>query len=93
MFDDLDWVCECPLAPCPGCVCTRNEMALRRYTAVSGGPLRPMTAAERAWCVAEADHCGEGLFSVEELSALDDRALAAAVLRAWTAYVRRNGPD
>ena len=90
MVDDLDWVCACDQAPCPGCVCTRDEMALHRYAAAApatpardGVPPRPMTAAERDWCVAAAARGGAGRYTVAELTARSDASLARAVLRTW----------
>ncbi len=88
-FDDLEWVCQCNPGPGAGCGCTREEMALRCYAAAV--PPRPMTAAERAWCIDEAVAAGEGTFTEAELSARDDGALARAVLAAWWDYVRCNG--
>lgn len=53
-------------------ICDVIEQAFRNY-AYGDAPLRPMTADERAWCVASADHAGEGSVRVEELTQLDDR--------------------
>lgn len=90
LFDDLEWVCRCEQAPCPGCVCTREEMALHRYAGTApataardGVAPRPMTADERAWCVAAATRAGAGPCTVAALIARDDASLAHAVLRTW----------
>jgi Mg/Co/Ni transporter MgtE len=49
-----------------------------------------MDEYEREFCVTDADHCGEGLFSYDDLVAMDDQELAKSVMEAWRAYVSSN---
>lgn len=88
IFHDISFVCCSGQADTGYCVCTREESTLRRYSA--GETLRPMTGDEREWCVDEADRAGEGYYNKAELSAMDDEALADAVLNAWNMYVQSN---
>jgi hypothetical protein len=88
-FNDISFVCCRGPVDTGYCMCSRDESTLRRYSA--GEALRPMTADERAWCVDEAYRAGEGYYNSEhELMAMDDKALAGAVLNAWHMYVRSN---
>lgn len=85
LFEDIGCPDNCE--GCDGMICDVIERAFRNY-AYGDTPLRPMTADERAWCVASADHAGEGSVRVEELTQLDDRELARATIQAWSAYCR-----
>ena len=90
-FNDISFVCCRGPVDTGYCVCSRDESTLRRYS--SGEHLRPMTDEERAWCVDEADGCGEGYYSESELTRMDDKALADAVLNAWHMYAQSNCLD
>lgn len=87
-FGDISFVCCRGPVDTGYCLCARDESTLRRYAA--GEALRPMTNDERAWCVDEADRAGEGYYSEPELTAMDDKVLADAVLNAWHMYVQSN---
>lgn len=87
MFDGI--TVGCCQAPCDGCACDPAERVVRAYA--SNRYTGRMTPAQRAWCVAEADHAGEGYYRREELEALPDGALAAAVLHAWRMYCQSQG--
>lgn len=69
------------------CVCGDRERVLRAFL---GGAMRPMTPAERQWCLEEADHAGEGAYPRAEAENYSDSALAERVLFAWADYVRSN---
>jgi hypothetical protein len=88
-FGDISFVCCRGPVDTGHCVCTRDESTLRRYA--MGETLRPMTEAERAWCVDEACWRGEGYYNAPELEALVDKALAQAVLDAWHMYAQSKG--
>ena len=80
---------KCPWFDSEDCVlCTDTERFVRYY--IHGPVENNMDEDERMFCVEEADHCGEGLFSTEELSAMSDQDLAKSVLYAWGAYVSSN---
>jgi len=49
-----------------------------------------MDEHEREFCIGEADHCGEGMFSEDQLAAMNDQELAKSVMTAWSAYVSSN---
>lgn len=82
------------VAPCctgalvDSCLCGPAERVLR---AIADGTIRePLTDDQRAWCIDQGVHAGEGEYEESDLRALDDRALAATVLRAWLDYARSN---
>lgn len=79
----------CPFLGSPDCaVCSPTERFVRHY--VHGPAICPMDEYEREFCVIDADHCGEGLFSYDELVAMDDQELAKSVMEAWRSYVSSN---
>ena len=79
----------CPWLSSTDCaLCTDAERFVRHY--VHGPVACPMDEHEREFCVGEADHCGEGMFSADELRAMDDQELAKSVMTAWSAYVSSN---
>lgn len=79
----------CPWLNSPDCVaCTEAERFVRHY--VHGPATSKMSENEREFCVGEADHCGEGMFSADELRAMSDQELAKSVMTAWAAYVSSN---
>ena len=47
-----------------------------------------MTPEQRKWCVGQADWAGEGHYTEEELTAMNDNDLAYAVLNAWNMYAQ-----
>lgn len=71
------------------CVCGIEERVIRAYS--EGRYAVPMTAEQREFCIWEADKCGEGMYSREELQGYSDQALASAVLDAWDAYCKSQG--
>lgn len=72
-----------------GCVCGHNERVLRSY--VDHRRTVPMTAEQREWCIEEADKCGEGMYSREQLEGYNDHDLAWTVIDAWHAYCQSQG--
>lgn len=79
----------CPFLGSVDCaVCSPTERFIRHY--VHGPAICPMDEHERQFCVDDADHCGEGMFSSEELRAMDDQELAKSVMNTWRAYVAYN---
>ena len=64
------------------CACPRNERALRNISNRTW-PHGPMTAEQRAWCVAEANRAGD---KREDLERLTNRDLAVSVLQAWMGF-------
>lgn len=64
--------------------CSEVERFVRHF--MTGPATRSMTEEEREWCVLEADHCGEGMFSREELVPMGDKELARSVFNAWNQY-------
>lgn len=79
----------CPWLGSPDCaLCTESERFVRHY--VHGPVICPMDELEREFCVVEADLCGEGMFSQDQLTAMNDQELAKSVMTAWSAYVSSN---
>lgn len=87
VFDGVNVDCCWPLVD--ACCCAPDERVLRAYS--EQRYTGPMTAAQRAWCVAEAERAGEGAYRREELAALNDEDLARTVLSAWADYCRSQG--
>ena len=81
--------CQC--YPCSiadsRCICPRNEWALRCY--VHGEVIRPMTIAEREWCLGEIGRV-EGYERNDHTQDLD-ADLARTVIDAWVTYCRDKG--
>jgi len=47
---------------------------------------RTLSYEERVWCVAQANHFGEGLYNYDQLEKMNDPDLAHAVICAWREY-------
>ena len=69
------------------CVCGNEERVIRGY--IRGGEITsPMSEAQREYCISTADWAGEGHYERKELSAMNDKELASALLNAWIMYAQ-----
>ena len=82
---DADVGCCCEVVRCQ---CAPEERVLRAYSDLRY--TKPMTEAQRRWCVDEADRAGEGEYRREDLEKMPDDQLADTVLMAWWHYVQCN---
>lgn len=82
----LEW----PSAPCcydpHNCICSDEERALRGW--FSGAVRTPMSAAHRAYCLAQLK-AAEG-FSARDFDSCSDADLAGAVLSSWLDFARHD---
>ena len=59
------------------------------FVDTSGGEITsPMSEAQREYCISTADWAGEGHYERKELSAMNDKELASALLNAWIMYAQ-----
>jgi hypothetical protein len=68
------------------CICTHDERVVRGY--VRGEITMPMTEQQREYCISTADWAGEGHYNRKELSEMNDKDLATALLNAWMLYAQ-----
>lgn len=68
------------------CPCGNEERVIRGY--VRGEVTEVMTEEQREYCISTADWSGEGHYNRQELSEMNDKELATALLSAWTMYAQ-----
>ncbi len=80
--------CSFP-APATECMCSPNEQVVRAY--MDGDVTVPMSAEQRAWCVAEVRRASDATDQPETFDQHSDKELASATYWSWVDYCRDKG--